>query len=322
MRALVKHNLSSINCVLACLLFLSIILALYGIHFEDNCTHSTITNGKVQIEKVLEVPADTDLKYPGVADLPGYDVQGKIWVTGTEEEEIRAYFRNLDYEKIFKIVSPWTMVGKNSLRHVFDYVSHVNEQELEGDIVECGVWMGGATVTMMFAQLKSKHERDFWLFDTFSGLPPPSKKDDERSKRIYKQVITGTAHSRQRSGLVLNGKWNYGPKPIVKNLIRSTGYSLDKVHLVEGKVEDTLRSTHLPDKIAILRLDTDWYSSTKVELDLLWDRLISGGLLYIDDYCAWGGARKAVDEFFGKRGLQNLVAEAKKQRFCLSIVKP
>ncbi|CAL6364383.1 unnamed protein product [Bathycoccus prasinos] len=118
---------------------------------------------RVQIEKVLKVPADADLKYPGVADLPGYDVQGKIWVTGT-------------------------------------------------------------------------------------------------------------AHSRQRSGLVLNGKWNYGPKPIVKNLIRSTGYSLDKVHLVEGKVEDTLRSTHLPDKIAILRLDTDWYSSTKVELELLWDR--------------------------------------------------
>ncbi|CAL6331741.1 unnamed protein product [Bathycoccus prasinos] len=219
------------------------------------------------IEKFLKVPTDTDLKYPGVADLPGYDVQGKIWVTGTEEKEIRTYFRNLDYEKIFKI-------------------------ELEGDIVECGVWMGGATITMMFAQLKSKRERDFWLFDTFQGLPPPSDKDDERSKRVYKQVITGTAYSRQRSGLVLNGKWNYGPKPIVKNAIRSTGYNFDKVHLVEGKVEDTLRSTHLPDKIAILRLDTDWYSSTKVELDLLWDRLISGGLLYIDDYCAWGGARK------------------------------
>ena len=62
--------------------------------------------------------------------------------------------------------------------------------------------------------------------------------------------------------------------------------------------------------------------AAKVELDLLWDRLSSGGLLYIDDYCAWGGARKAVDEFFGKRGLQNLVAEAKKKKFCLSIVKP
>ena len=317
-----EHNLSSRKCVLVCLLFLSIILAFYGIHFEDNCTHTTITNGKVETDKVLKVPTDTDLKYPGGAVLPEYDVQGKIWVTGTDEEEIKAYFRNLDYEKIFNLVSPWTMVGKNALKHIFDYVLHINKEELEGDIVECGVWMGGATITMMFAQLKSKHERDFWLFDTFQGLPPPSEKDDKRSKRVYQQVLSGTAYSRQRAGLVLNGKWNYGPKPIVKNVIRSTGYSLDKVHVVEGKVEDTLRSTHLPDKIAILRLDTDWYSSTKVELDVLWDRLISGGLLYIDDYCAWGGARKAVDEFFGKRGLQNLVAEAKKKRFCLSIVKP
>jgi len=314
MLALVEHKLSSRKCVLTCLLFLSIFWLLYGVHFEDSCTHSKITNGKVEIGKVLKVP--------GVAVLPEYDVQGKIWVTGREEEEIRAYFRNLDYEKIFNLVRPWTMVGKNHLKHVFDYVLHINREELEGDIVECGVWMGGATATMMFAQLKSKHERDFWLFDTFSGLPPPSKKDDERSKRIYKQVITGTAYSRQRSGLVLNGKWNYGPKPIVKNLIRLTGYSLDKVHLIEGKVEDTLSTTHLPDKIAILRLDTDWYSSTKIELEVLWDRLISGGLLYIDDYCTWGGARKAVDEFFGKRGLQNLVAEAKEKRFCLSIVKP
>lgn len=217
------------------------------------------------------------------------------------------------------------MVDKKSLKHIYDYVLHVNERAIEGDIVELGVWMGGATMVMMLAQLKSEkssHARDIWLFDTFQGLPPPTKEDDETARIIYQQVLNGTAYSRQRSGLVSEGKWNYGPKSIVKNVIRSTGYNLSKVHLIEGKVEETLPSVTLPPKIAILRLDTDWYASTKIELELLWDLLVPGGLLYVDDYCHWGGARKATDEFFTKRGLLPLLETSKKKGFCLSIIKP
>ena len=73
-----------------------------------------------------------------------------------------------------------------------------------------------------------------------------------------------------------------------------TGYPPDKIHFIQGKVEDTLPKTKLPDKIAILRLDTDWYESTKIELEYMWDRLVVGGVLIVDDFCSWGGARKAT----------------------------
>ena len=244
------------------------------------------------------------------------------FISSREQEDIRAYFQKLDFDKVCEVARPWTMVGKRSLQYIYDYVLHVNELGIEGDIVELGVWKGGATMVMMLAQLKSEHIREFWLFDTFQGLPPPTKDDDERSRKIYKQVLSGTAYGRQRSGLVSEGKWNYGPKSIVKNVLRSTGFDMSRVHLIEGKVEETLRNVTLPSKIAILRLDTDWYASTKIELEVLWDLLVPGGLLYIDDYCSWGGARKATNEFFTKRGLLNLLEKSKKQNFCLSVVKP
>lgn len=91
-----------------------------------------------------------------------------------------------------------------------------------------------------------------------------------------------------------------GPLDVVKHNLYYTGYPKDKFHFIKGKVEDSLRNETivLPDKIAILRIDTDWYESTKVELDVLWHRVQSGGVLIVDDYYAWQGARTAVDEFF------------------------
>jgi len=121
----------------------------------------------------------------------------------------------------------------------------------------------------------------------------------------------------------------YGPKAIVKNNIGSTHYPPEKVRFVEGKVEETLSSALLPTKIALLRLDTDWYASTKAELEVLYDRLVPGGLLFIDDYCFFGGARRATDEFFEKRGLTTLLMKYKKKRecktskqLCMYVVKP
>lgn len=86
----------------------------------------------------------------------------------------------------------------------------------------------------------------------------------------------------------------------MKHNLYYTGYPKDKFHFIKGKVEDSLHDETivLPDKIAILRIDTDWYESTKVELDVLWHRVQSGGVLIVDDYYAWQGARTAVDEFF------------------------
>ena len=79
----------------------------------------------------------------------------------------------------------------------------------------------------------------------------------------------------------------------------STGYDKSKIHLVKGKVEETIPKT-LPERIALLRLDTDWYASTKHEMLHLFPRLVPGGVLILDDYGSWLGARKAVDEYIAE----------------------
>ena len=150
--------------------------------------------------------------------------------------------------------------------------------------------------------MKSDITRHFWLFDTFDGLPEPDVKDGTRANKIYNDLQTGVQSKKivndHKHGTMLNNKWNYGPIDVVQNNLRYTGYPTENFHYITGKVEDTLPVTQLPEKIAILRLDTDWYESTKVELEYMYSRLQSGGALIIDDYCAWQGSRTAVDEFF------------------------
>ncbi len=96
--------------------------------------------------------------------------------------------------------------------------------------------------------------------------------------------------------------WCYSPIDEVKTNLAKSGYNMGNIHFVKGKVEDTIPHSEIKD-IALLRLDTDWYESTKHELIHLYDRLVSGGVLIIDDYGHWSGSRKAVDEFFAERGL-------------------
>jgi O-methyltransferase len=94
-------------------------------------------------------------------------------------------------------------------------------------------------------------------------------------------------------------EWCFAPLDDVRANMNSTGYPMDQVNFVVGKVEQTLNlRSNIPDAIALLRLDTDWYESTKVELETLYDKLSPGGILLIDDYGYWDGTRRAVDEFF------------------------
>jgi hypothetical protein len=86
-----------------------------------------------------------------------------------------------------------------------------------------------------------------------------------------------------------------------------TGYPVEKMHFVQGAVEKTLREHELPPSIAVLRLDTDWYESTKVEMEVLYPRLARGGVLMIDDYGHYAGSRRAVDEYFSEAGIVPLL---------------
>ena len=233
---------------------------------------------------------------------------------------IRAQFNRLPDKELRGFYTLWTMVRDSHLDFANGAIQRINNNQnwVEGDIVECGVWKGGMTMAMVLENMKTNIDRHFWLFDTFDGMPEPNdKKDDDKAKQWWKEMVAGT----KKHGHVENDKWCYGPLDIVKNNIAYTGYPEENFHFIKGKVEDTLPVTKLPEKIAILRLDTDWYQSTKMELEYLFDRLQPGGALIVDDYCFWKGSREAVYEYFREK--LNLDAkEIAKKDPCLTYWKP
>jgi len=98
----------------------------------------------------------------------------------------------------------------------------------------------------------------------------------------------------------------FNQETVYKNLL-TTGYPEERIHMVRGPVEETLPQ-QAPERLALLRLDTDWYESTRRELVHLYPRLSDGGVLIVDDYGHWSGARRAVDEYFGQVGSRTFLS--------------
>jgi O-methyltransferase len=141
--------------------------------------------------------------------------------------------------------------------------------------------------------------RELHLFDTFEGMPPPDERDRRHDGRPAAQLLA----SAPRDGTL----WAEATYEDVRAGMDETGYPRERIHLHRGLVEETIPE-HAPDTIALLRLDTDWYESTRHELAHLYDRVPSGGVVLFDDYGYWQGAREAVDEFLERRGERVLLA--------------
>lgn len=199
--------------------------------------------------------------------------------------------RTRDEESFVQIVKPYSMTSVARILALYDALRYITARGLEGDLVECGVWRGGNLRGMVqFLMEKGDSRRHVWAFDTFEGMPNPGDLDTDS------QGVNATVHlasDKERKGCV----WAVASLDEVKANVLSLGYPGDLIHFVKGKVEDTIPQI-APEKIALLRLDTDWYESTRHELNHLFSKLVSGGILIIDDYGAWQGARKATDEFF------------------------
>lgn len=146
----------------------------------------------------------------------------------------------------------------------------------------------------MAAAATFKVPRDLYLFDTYEGMPPPTDSDRRASDN---EIASTLLAANSKSSKV----WCYSALGEVKTNMAKTGYPEDKVHYIEGRVENTLPKM-APPQIALLRLDTDWYESTRHELIHLYPRLSPGGIMIIDDYGFWTGSRKAVDEYFSSTG--------------------
>jgi O-methyltransferase len=199
-------------------------------------------------------------------------------------------------KEIVRAVRPWTMTGADKVYALIQAVRYVTRHQIPGDVVECGVWRGGSMQAAARTLLSvGDTTRELYLFDTFEGMPPPGERDIRRSDdRSAEELMAEEA--RERS-LV----WAVATLEDVQDGFAQIPYPSERIHFVKGRVEETIPSD-APERISILRLDTDWYDSTRHELEHLYPRLSPGGVLLLDDYGYWEGAREAVDEFLEQTG--------------------
>lgn len=181
---------------------------------------------------------------------------------------------------------PYTMTGIERGYGLWVACRYLIESGRHGDFIECGVYRGGSAMLMALTLAAMGEHRDIYLYDTFAGMPEPGANDlspyEPPAHSIWKKKPEG---------------WCVATVDEVRENMASTGYAMDRIHLVPGMVEDTLPSSK-HERIAMLRLDTDWYQSTLCELEILYPRIVPGGVLLIDDYGHWRGSAKAVNEYF------------------------
>ena|ERR1700761_1638038 len=197
--------------------------------------------------------------------------------------------------KIIERVRPLTQTTPERIFAFKNAVEYAINNDIAGDIVECGVWKGGSMMAAALTLLNLGVKRRLYLFDTFAGMTKPTAVDrDYEGTSGFELLKIGALDDENI------------PLEEVRTNLRSTGYDENLITYIKGPVEETLPDK-APDTIAVLRLDTDWYESTRHELEHLFPRVSSGGVVIIDDYGHYEGARKAVDEFIAATKLPLLL---------------
>ena|ERR1700733_2080380 len=235
--------------------------------------------------------------WKGIVRISGHGILRRInahpmFMPDLEEKDIR----------IISEVRNYTMTSSERIFNLINAVRYVVHNNIPGAIVECGVWKGGSIMAVVKTLLKMKVEsRDLYLFDTFAGMTAPTTKDKTHME-LHSAEKSYSTHKMENG--VCN--WAYSSLEETRRNVLSMGYPSSKIHFVVGPVEKTLPD-QAPEQIALLRLDTDFYESTKHELIHLYPRLSVGGPIIIDDYGHWHGARLAVDEFLEKTKIKLLL---------------
>lgn len=200
-----------------------------------------------------------------------------------------------EFLRIWETVREFTMTSFERGYALFKATEYIVTRDIPGSFVECGVWKGGSCMLIALTlQSLGVQDRRLYLFDTFHGMTEPCEED----KIAWNNASVLKRWEKQCAG---SGKsfasWAVDLQAVRMNMA-GTGYPEHMVEYVQGDVAETLYQPIVPDKIALLRLDTDWYESTRLELELLYPLVTEGGVLIIDDYGHFTGARKAVDEYF------------------------
>lgn len=194
-------------------------------------------------------------------------------------------------ERIYSTCKPITMLSKERIFANISSVEKIIQDNIPGDIIEIGVWKGGSMLAMILALEELNQTRNIKLYDTFEGMTAPTNKDYD--------MKGNSAESFKNDALIKA----YAPLEVVKNNIYSNIKNSHNISFIKG---DILNTSIFPDSISILRLDTDWYESTKFELENFYPLVHSGGAIIIDDYGHWAGAKLAVDEFIAGKNIELL----------------
>lgn len=193
---------------------------------------------------------------------------------------------------IFRKIGPYTMTSVERAVSLIRAVEYVVDNRLEGAFVECGVWRGGSMMAVAYALMNmGETGRSLFLYDTFTGMPAPTARDARFDGQAASELFAAAQEDSWMRA--------YASLDDVTRNLESTGYPMENMHVIQGKVEDTIPQ-RAPEEICLLRLDTDWYESTKHELVHLYPRLVKNGILIIDDYGHWQGAKEATDEYFSQ----------------------
>ena len=234
-----------------------------------------------------------------IVDSLGYKItkQNKL----IEKEGVPIDIVDAQFLTIFKECEPFTFTSIVTMYDLYQSVRYVIKNNIPGDFVECGVWKGGSAMLIAKTLLAlGVNNRTIYLYDTFEGMSEPTAKDvdfkGEKAETLLNQVDKFSGKS----------VWCYSTIDEVQGNLYSTGYPKEKLLFVKGKVEDTIPQT-LPKTVSLLRLDTDWYESTYHEFVHLFPLLSKQGVLIIDDYGHWKGAREATDTYFEENNINLLL---------------
>lgn len=184
----------------------------------------------------------------------------------------------------------FTMTTPDRCCHLWDSCGKILESSVPGCFVECGVWKGGSSAIMGLALRHARVKRELHLFDSFEGLPEPSDLDGQAAIDYSDGRSSGDLSPIRKCEAVLSD--------VRGLLVGRLGLEERFVHFHVGWFQKTVpAAAKCLGPIALLRLDGDWYESTKVCLDNLYPLLSPGGILILDDYFCWEGCRKATDEY-------------------------
>jgi O-methyltransferase len=193
---------------------------------------------------------------------------------------------NMNIDNFIKLVKPFTMTSIERIGELYHSLEYIRKNDIEGDFVECGVWKGGNILGIVeYLNFYNMTDRNVWLYDTFQGMTEPEDVDIDLTN--------------QKASDILQHVLCYSSLDDVKKNLSISNFPKNNIKYIIGDICNTLNvEENIPNKISLLRLDTDWYKSTKKELEILYPLLINNGVLIVDDYGHWRGSKMAVDEYF------------------------